>query len=237
MRDDLRLSLHAVDLIDRIAATGLTLRQSADLAAFEEAYSVLGGANKDAPPPLNSAFVDIDPSDFFWLQVADGDGVIRGTVAARREFITRPLAEHLNSQYLRLYKGDGPLKITGHAPAAWQISGNIVYHGGLLVGDDLKRGGIGRWLSQLSIIAAHSRWYPDFHWAYVEKKLIDTGFHIKVGYYYAQEMGVHFDGIPKDVPPDDYLIWIDREGVNYRISLDRQRKGSAAAVLAADARG
>lgn len=193
-----------------LPSPGLRFEVGQDVSGFVQAYGLLS-AGHAAPPPLSNEYVDIDRTDFQWIRAVTTDagpdtGVV-GIVASRRERIDEPLAEHLNKEYPRLYKGEGPLKITGHAPAAWNITGTLVYHGGLLIDPAHRSSRLGCMLSRLAISKAQDRWQPDYHWAYIAKAFVDSAFHKKAGYSDAQERGVWFEGTPKGVASDDCLVW------------------------------
>lgn len=222
MRNDIQLS-RLVAKIDRdLAADGYAISQSSDHAAFEAAHQALSGRSA-ASPPLNSRYVDLDPADFFWLDVTK-DGRRIAVEAMRREHITQPLRRHLDQQYRRFYTAEADLKIIGHAPGADLITGVIVYHGDLFVDPSLRGNGLATQLSRLAILIAYQRWDPDFIWGFIAEEKVLRGYQQKIGYWHGQPYGTQYSDKPEDISEKDWLVWMSREDLSYWTELSRRSR-------------
>lgn len=220
MRNDLDLSRMIAALDTEFSKAGIVVRQRHDVDVFHEVYGMLSGRQSPSPP-ISKDFVDIDPSNLFWIEATDTDsGSTVAVEAMKRETITTTLSRHLDQHYRRIYSGI----IERHAPAGDMISGSIVYHGDLYVRESQRGKGLASKLSRLAILIATMRWNPDFIWGFIDHKKIMRGYGQKIGYWNSQPYGTQYSKEPVGISEKDWLVWMSRSDINYLIELHPRNK-------------
>ncbi|MFN4008438.1 MAG: hypothetical protein ACK4K8_00650 [Pannonibacter sp.] len=199
-------------LTGEIRAAGLTLEESADFAAFEQAAQA--SEDQYLMEDFSSRFFDLHASNAFWIGVRDGEGKVASLQAAKVEDLRdRPLAVFWQQQQRRIFADPtgGTARLGGaHAADAFELSGRIVYHGNLWLRRDLRGRGLAEKLTQTGFLVALLKWQPDWLYGLMAETNALKGFGLRVGYRRFAPRGTHWIVPPAHIRPDDWLVWSSR---------------------------
>ena len=217
--DPLAVAEWAWSMKDRLATDGITLETSDNFADFEAACKDLEG--KDAiAAPFDGAHFDIAPRDGFWI-LGWHEGRVIHIQAMRRDSLEGiTLAAHWGKQFARIHAG-----VLGkrHAPGAFEITGNVVYHGELWIEPAARSQGMAPLCCKLAHALAMIKWAPDYIYAFMSDKLIRCGFHVREGFAKCHPRAIDWVETPSDVDPADWLVWNSMEDLLHQVRLDTVR--------------
>jgi len=212
----LNVTRYAAHLEETLKSKGLEITEGRDFKAFVAASKEIAARN-GVSAPFDPRFVDIDPADMLWFE-ARQDGALIALQALRRETISTSLAKHLDQQYRRLYcdPDASECEIVNHAPGAFEITGNVVYHGGMYVVKTHRGAGLVKPFARLAVVLALLEWNPDYYWGFVDQVLMESGYSIKIGYLHGQPSGTHWaNGSPGKIREHDWLVWSTNKDISY----------------------
>lgn len=198
-------------LTGRIREQGLSLQESTDFQAFEEAVSKT--EDRYLMEDFSIRFVDLHGSLAFWVGAYDGQGELVSVQAAKIDDLKdRSLAAFWQQQQRRLFEDPNPgTRLgTGHAAEAFRMRGRIVYHGNLWLRKDIRGKGLAELLTQTGFLLALLKWSPDYLYGLMAQANAMKGFGVRVGYRHFAPAGTHWISAPAHIRPDDWLVWATR---------------------------
>lgn len=162
--------------------------------------------------PFSVEYFDLSPETAFWIAVSDDQERVVSVQAARLDTLgRRSLAEHWRTQQQRIYvapyENDRPELGDNHCPAAFEISGDVAYHGNMWLSSDWKGKKLGQPLCRLGQLIAYLKWDLDYIYCFIETALVAKGFAAHQGYSHIQPMGTDWIHAPSHIHADDYLCW------------------------------
>ncbi|ADZ70414.1 hypothetical protein [Polymorphum gilvum] len=195
----------------RVRACGLTLRESADFAAFEAAVATT--QDRYLMEDFSSRFFDLHGAQAFWIGARDEAGAVVSVQAAKVEDLRdRTLAEHWRQQQRRLFVDPAAEAELGtdHARDAFFMHGRIAYHGNLWLRKDFRGRGLAETLTQIGFLVALAKWSPDYLYGLMAAANALKGFGLRVGYRRFVPRGTHWIAAPSHIRPDDWLVYSTR---------------------------
>jgi len=118
----------------------------------------------------------------------------------------------------RLYKK--PAKVgKNHCPLAYELTGNLSYHGDFWVDDSLKGGANVGPMVFLVFLLCQQRYDPDWIYGRMADKLAtEKGFVQRCGFSHAQPYGTDWRVEPTDkgVNRSNWLCAVNREGIHHQ---------------------
>jgi len=228
----LNATRYASLLEETLKCSGIDVTEGRDFKGFVAAWDEIGAKNSISPP-FDPRYVDIDPGDLLWFE-ARKDGQLIALQGLRKETISTPLARHIDQQYRRIYCDPdvGGCEIIDHAPGAFEITGKIVYHGGLYIVKSHRGNALVKPFARLAVVLALLEWNPDYYWGFVEQGLIESGYSIKIGYLHAQPSGTQWkNGSPGGIREYDWLVWSTNEDISYMCASGVRQMRREQAVL------
>ena len=198
-------------LTGRIREQGLSLQESTDFQAFEEAVSRT--EDRYLMEDFSIRFVDLHASLAFWVGAYNGQGELVSVQAAKIDDLKdRSLAAFWQQQQRRLFEdphAEARLG-TAHAAEAFRMRGRIVYHGNLWLRKDIRGRGLAELLTQTGFLLALLKWSPDYLYGLMAEANAMKGFGVRVGYRHFAPSGTHWISAPAHIRPDDWLVWATR---------------------------
>ena len=196
---------------DRIRASGLRLKQSADFALFED--TIRATEDRYLMEDFSTKFFDLHGKSAFWIGAWDRDGEPVSVQAAKVEDLQdRSLGQHWQQQQRRLFVDPYPGTELGldHAHDAFFIRGLIVYHGNLWLRRDARGQGLAEDLTQLGFLISLLKWSPDYLYGLMAARNALKGFGLRVGYRRFVPRGTHWVSAPGHIRADDWLVYSTR---------------------------
>lgn len=209
--DTLKVTTALALLQANIAAAGLSLQESSDFIAFEQA--IKGTEDKYLMEDFSPRFFDLHGATAFWIGAYDRHGKLVSVQAAKVEKLKdRCLADHWQQQQRRMFADPNPQARFGseHAHDAWSMRGTIVYHGNLWLHRDLRGKGLAEPLTQLGFLLSLLKWSPDYLYGLMAAAAAQRGFGIRVGYRRFVPRGTHWEIAPGHIRADDWLVYSTR---------------------------
>lgn len=206
--DTLKVTTALALLQAHIAAAGLSLQESSDFIAFEQA--IKGTEDKYLMEDFSPRFFDLHGATAFWIGAYDRHGKLVSVQAAKvEELKDRSLADHWQQQQRRMFADPDPQARFGseHAHDAWSMRGTIVYHGNLWLHRDLRGKGLAEPLTQLGFLLSLLKWSPDYLYGLMAAAAAQRGFGIRVGYRRFVPRGTHWEIAPGHIRADDWLVY------------------------------
>lgn len=199
----------------RVAACGLSLRESADFNQFEKI--VRATEDKYLMEDFSPRFFDLHGATAFWIGAYNAHGNLVSVQAAKVEDLKdRSLAEHWQQQQRRIFVDPNPQARFGteHAHDAYFMRGRIVYHGNLWLRRDIRGQGLAEPLTQLGFLLSLLKWSPDYLYGLMAARSAEKGFGVRVGYRRFVPRGTHWDIAPGHIRPDDWLVYATRSDLH-----------------------
>ena len=163
--DELRKSLFLAKNVDVLSAEKLSIEQTSDFGAVQEAIAVVG--KEYLTPHLDIDRNDFTPANCFWIIVSDSTGPVALSGCRLDDLAGEPVDQFWQRWFRRAYPGG----VTEIAESLIdRLSGRICYMGDLYVRED-RRGKAK--LMSAAAAAAHVlvslRWDPDVTFAFIRE--------------------------------------------------------------------
>lgn len=187
-----------LELLDQ----GFRVEQSHD---FDEFKKICG--ERDNRPV--SAHADLDLFDFsegngFFLIVYDEQNKVVATIAAKFDSLKRTnLAQFWQQRLPRLYGGS--IRAI-RSPAAFDITGKVVYLGDMWVQSGNPARGLGFLLPRLSLLYSLSKFDPDFCYALHQPRMAERR-SIEIGFSHCQRRAIDWEQLPEDFNDDFWISY------------------------------
>lgn len=213
--DPLAVAQYVTAIREDLRESGLELESCDDFDDFEKAVRSTVGKSAISEP-FDGVFFDITPADGLWI-IGRKDGKVLHLQALRRDSLTGiSLATFWNRYLDRIYDGRPALD---HCPGAFQITGNVVYHGELWVDKDHRSDGIAPLTCRLAHGLALIKWAPDYIYGLITDQLIRSGFHVREGFAHAQPRAIEWERVPSNIDAADWLVWNSLEDLLHNVKL------------------
>ncbi len=191
---------------------GIGIEISEDFQELERVCNSIEDRKKISEP-FSSKYFDIVPRDGFWIRGFNREGATVATQVMRlSELGETTLAAYWQQQLKRLH--GGALKKSS-SPAAQRINGRVVYHGDVWVDRSCARTNIAGLMSRIALSTALLKWNPDYIYGFMGERLCLSGFALKEGYFHCEPVGSHWAEQPRDIDPNDWLVWMGRYDLEY----------------------
>ena len=203
----------AATMIDRLAASGITVDTSDNFADFKTACASFGKG--DPTEEFSVDFMDVMPADGLWISTMDEAGELIGVQAMRRDTIIGiTLADYWNQHLARIHGGKLGSR---HCPASAELAGTLVYHGDMWIDPKYRKNRIANNSSHLAMGLALLKWNPDFVYCFIPDKLYRGGLGTAYGYNRGQPRAVDWIEPPPNVAADDWFVWSSNSDLNWLV--------------------
>lgn len=181
---------------------GLRVEESHEFSYFKSICSELEG--REVSAHADQGLFDFAEGNSFFLAVYNAENKVVATIAARSDNLKRTnLAQFLEKRLPRLYGGEIREVC---APAAYDISGDVVYLGDLWVRKGYPAGGLGLLLPRLSLLYSLSKFDPDFCYALHTPRMAERR-GLEIGFSHSGRKAIDWAVAPPDFNEEFWLSY------------------------------
>lgn len=214
------VALALAEIHEEIQSRGLTYRESFDFNELRDVCDTL--ECKILTDQFDGSLHDLHAHNAFWIGLYNGDGDCIAIQAAMlielgRMSLAQFWALHQLRRCLNLRDPGECALGQDHCPLAFEISGQVAYHGEFWVREDYRGSGLTDHFGQFGLFASLLRW--NFDWAYgmMESEHAYSGLSARCGFRSAEPRAIDWVKCPKSafIQPDDWLIAASRQNVEH----------------------
>ncbi|MEH6632009.1 MAG: hypothetical protein V7776_14360 [Halopseudomonas aestusnigri] len=191
---------------------GVGIEISEDFPELERVCHSIEG-RKQISEPFSSKYYDIMPRNGFWVRGFNTKGETVATQVMRLSELGETTLASYWQQHLKRLHG-GKLKESS-SPAAQRIKGRVIFHGDVWVDKSCARKNLAGLMSRIALSTALLKWMPDYVYGFMDERLCLSGFALKEGYFHCEPVGSHWAEQPREINPNDWLVWMDRLDLEY----------------------
>ena len=238
VRNVVDMVMNVSGIIKELEETGMRVVIGDDFSEYRVYRN--SQTNRSAMYPMfDVASSYIDNTNGFWIcGFNDADELIHTQAVRLLDLKNVSLAQHLNvhrHKYITPYTTpDLDLTFYQGPDALRAITGRVCYHGEFWLPARGLGGprsqGVTPLLSRILFEVMHSKWEPNYTFAFVPKALAEKGAHLRYGYSHC-EPG-KWIGPDQQVTEEDYLIWMSANDMTNALSQPPQSLKSSGKVAA-----
>ena len=203
------------ELLRDLEEARIEIETSNDFEEFEATCRDIEGRG-ELSEPFGGEYFDITPRDGLWI-VGRRDGKIVQTQAMRLDRLEGiSLATHWTKQFERIHDG---MPGKNHAPGAFEMTGNVIYHGEMWVDKSLRGEGIAPTTCQYAHCLAMVKWAPDYIYCFMSDRNVAHGHNQRWGFSRAERGAIDWIRPPSDIDPTDWIAWSSMENILHNIRL------------------
>lgn len=176
--------------------------------------------------PFNPDAHTLNPKNAFWLIARDADGALMHTQASRLvDLKSASLASYLQNGFREFPPALPDLDMRRSryraSPGAHRISGQVVYHGEVWMGDTgpYRGTGLSTVLARYGIHEAMCRWNPDYIFGLMARAVAFKGFAERMGYMHNEPGAVRWYRKGSDRPLEGFLSYLSNEDARYMLEM------------------
>lgn len=176
--------------------------------------------------PFDPDVHDLNDKNAFWLVARDADGLLMHTQASRLINLDQ---QSLSGYMLRKFREFPPaipdldLKRSRYraSPGANRITGQVVYHGEVWMGDtgQYRGTGLSTVLARYGIHEAMERWNPDYIFGFMARTVAFKGFAERMGYMHNEPGAVRWYRKGSDTPLEGFVSYLSNEDTQYLLEM------------------
>lgn len=205
-----------------IAGLGIKLEFGSDFEVFEKHIQTEPSRN-DLNPGFNRHEVSLSPSNAIWMIGRDQNGQLACTQAMRVLPLNGlPLGDFLvaNIEQFRTggYHFDIPLTELHLTEEVSAISGTVIYHGELWLGENARGGSLATLLTRLMLVIGLLAWKTDYFIGLQSPITSCRGLGIKEGYMRTEQRSIVWQEKNKNIS-EDWLVWMSREEAEFNLRI------------------
>ncbi|WP_298974841.1 hypothetical protein [uncultured Roseobacter sp.] len=176
--------------------------------------------------PFDPDIHNLNDKNAFWLVARDADGQLMHTQASRLLNLRK---QKLSGYLLKKFRDFPPplpdldLERSRYraSPGAGRITGNVVYHGEVWMGDTgpYRGTGLSTVLARYGIHEAMCRWNPDHIFGFMARTVAFKGFAERMGYMHNEPGAVRWFRKGSDMPFEGFLSYLSNEDARYMLEV------------------
>ena len=190
------------------------------ILATERPQQVLGA-------PFNPDVHNLNSGNAFWLVGRDSEGELMHTQAARLIDLKK---QNLSRYMLKKFREFPPaipdldLQRSRYraGPGANRITGRVIYHGEVWMGDEPGRyrgTGLSTVLARSGLLVAMQRWNPDYIFGFMAQTVAFKGFAERMGYFHNEPGALRWYRQGVDKPLEGFLTYLSNEDTRYLLDM------------------
>ncbi|MBW4707299.1 hypothetical protein KX928_05815 [Roseobacter sp. YSTF-M11] len=192
--------------------------------------------------PFDPDVHDLNHKNAFWLIARDSDGLLMHTQASRLIDLKQ---QSLSGYMLKKFREFPPaipdldLERSRYraSPGANRITGQVVYHGEVWMGDtgQYRGTGLSTVLARYGIHEAMCRWNPDYIFGFMARTVAYKGFAERMGYMHNEPGALRWYRKGHEAPLEGFVSYLSNEDTRYLLEMpvvdvvdvpQRQRKAA-----------
>ncbi|MDW3224593.1 MAG: hypothetical protein R8G34_17215 [Paracoccaceae bacterium] len=176
--------------------------------------------------PFDPDVHDLNHKNAFWLVARDADGLLMHTQASR---LIQLKQQSLSGYMLKKFREFPPaipdldLKRSRYraSPGASRITGDVVYHGEVWMGDtgQYRGTGLSTVLARYGIHEAMCRWNPDYIFGFMARTVAFKGFAERMGYMHNEPGALRWYRKGSDMPLEGFVSYLSNEDTRYLLEM------------------
>lgn len=196
---------------------------------FEEYREILlrDRPNQPLGAPLDPKLQNLNEGNAFWLTGRDADGDLMHTQAARLlNMKGEDLGGYMYNHFREFPPAIPDLDLDRSrfraSPGARHISGRVIYHGEVWMGEKpgLFRGnGLSTVLARYGLLTAMQRWNPDYIFGFMARTVAFKGFAERMGYMHNEPGALRWFRKGSDMPLEGFLSYLSNDEARYLLEM------------------
>lgn len=176
--------------------------------------------------PFDPDVHELNQNNAFWLVARDADGLLMHTQASRLIDLKQ---QSLSGFMLKKFRDFPPaipdldLKRSRYraSPGASRITGDVVYHGEVWMGDTgpYRGTGLSTVLARYGIHEAMCRWNPDYIFGFMARTVAFKGFAERMGYMHNEPGALRWYRKGSDMPLEGFVSYLSNEDTRYLLEM------------------
>lgn len=176
--------------------------------------------------PFDPDVHSLNDKNAFWLIARDAAGLLMHTQASRLINLDQ---QSLSGYMIKKFRDFPPaipdidLKRSRYraSPGANRITGRVVYHGEVWMGDTgpYRGTGLSTVLARYGIHEAMCRWNPDFIFGFMARTVAFKGFAERMGYMHNEPGAVRWYRKGSDRPLEGFVSYLSNEDTRYLLEM------------------
>lgn len=216
----LKIAVLMTAIIEELSKRGMKVEFQRDIADLYDLHGRMEG--NELSPLFSPDKFDLNADNSFWIAGVGEDNVLCHVQALKLdETGRRPLGDILKKQLSRVFDCDEP---SWKCRALEEIKGKVAYQGDLWVSPRHGHITSGSLLVRLGILAAASKWNPDYIYAFFEHRSANKGLSFKGWYPKYERIGQHWHNWLHET---EWISWLSAADLESLIELETKETATS----------